>query len=310
MPTGFGWTFKTQYQKSQWEDMEYRGRVYGLLIYEKLEPRIVRITFNRPERRNALNDQLYNEFLAALHQANDDPQARVLIVRGSGPCFGSGHDLGSPPGEESPPIHPSLNPTLVDYYGLERRRCGKQEDILHYPKAIIAQVHGYCIGASEMIASMCDVIIATEEATFGVKGFSRMTLGVTNWPCFWPAESNKFWGGQLSSVIGGKQAVEAGFITKVVKAEELEAEALKWARAMAQLPAEVIAMYKEWFHGMMDIVGLGAAHRSHYADHLSLQYVRFRPDEVNMYKEKKDSGLKGFLKKREGSASTATNAKS
>ena len=108
----------------------------------------------------------------------------------------------------------------------------------------------------------------------------------------------------------GKQAVEAGFITKVVKAEELEAEALKWARAMAQLPTEVIAMYKEWFHGMMDIVGLGAAHRSHYTDHLSLQYVRFRPDEVNLYKEKKDSGLKGFLKKREGSASTATKAKS
>jgi len=299
MPTGFGWQFKTQYQKNQWEDMKYQKGKYGLLLYEKLEPHIVRVTFNRPDRRNALNDQMYNEFLASLHEANDDPQVKVVIIRGSGPCFGSGHDLSSPVGEESPPIHPSTNPTMVDYYGLERRRCGKQEDVLHYPKALIAQVHGYCIGAQEMLAAMCDVIIAADNATFGVKGFGRMTLGVTNWPCFWPAESNKFWGGTTASIMFGKPAVDAGFITKVTKFEDLEAECLKWARAIAQLPLEVITMYKEWFNGMQDVIGLGTAHRNHYADHLSIQYVRFRPDEVNMYKVKKEGdGVKDFIKKR------------
>jgi enoyl-CoA hydratase len=299
MPTGFGWQFKTQYAKSQWEDMKYEKGKYGLLIYEKLEPRIVRLTFNRPERKNALNDQLYNEFLAGLHEANDDPQVKVVIIRGAGTCFGSGHDLSSPVGEESPPIHPSTNPTMVDYYGLERRRCGKQEDVLQYPKALIAQVHGFCVGAQEMLASMCDVIIAADNATFGVKGFGRMTLGVCNLPNFWPAESNKFWGGTTQSIMVGKPAVDAGFITKVVKLEQLEAECLKWAKGIAELPLEVIAMYKEWFHGMQDIIGLGTAHRNHYLDHLSLQYVRFRPDEVNMYKVKKEGdGVSSFVKTR------------
>ena len=155
-----------------------------------------------------------------------------------------------------------------------------------------------------MIAAMCDVIIAADNATFGVKGFGRMTLGVTNLPNFWPAESNKFWGGTTSSIMNGKPAVDAGFITKVVKVDELEAECIKWAKAIAQLPLEVITMYKEWFHGIQDIVGLGTAHRNHYADHLSIQYVRFRPDELNMYKVKKEGdGVSSFIKKREETSS-------
>ena len=302
MPTGFGWWFKTQYQKNQWEDMEYRGREYQQIIYEKLSPRIVRITYNRPEKRNALNDQMYNEFLAGLHQANDDPKVRVVIIRGAGPHFGAGHELSSPVEEESPPVHPSLNPTIVDYYGFERRRCNKFEDILHYPKALIAQVHGKCIGASEIIAGMCDVIIASEDAQFGIRGFGRRPAGIPDWPGFWPFESNKYWGGQLSPEVRGKDAEEMALITKVVKAEELEAEVLKVAKALAQLPTEVITTYKEWLHGTLDIVGTGASYRNHYGEHLCLQYVRFRPYEVNMYKEKKDVGLKGYIKKRYESA--------
>jgi len=308
MPTGFGWWFKTQYQKSQWEAMEYHGRVYEQIIYEKLSDRIVRITFNRPERRNALNDQMYNEFQAGLHQANDDPQVRVVIIRGAGPCFGSGHELSSPKGEESPPVHPSLNPTLVDYFGFERRRCGKQDDAQQYSKILISQVHGYCLGASEEIAAISDIVIADEEATFGVRGFTRLPFGISNWPGYWPAESNKNWGGKLAPEISGRQAEEMGTITKAVKKEELEAEVLKWANALANLPLEVIAIYKEWLCGTMDILGMGTSYRAHYGKHHTLQYVRFRPDEVNLYKEKKDSSLKGFIKKRHASATVEDKA--
>ena len=302
MPTGFGWWFKTQYQKSQWEAIEYRGLRYEQIIYEKLTDRIVRITFNRPERRNALNDQMYNEFQAGLHQADDDPQVRVVIIRGAGPCFGSGHELSSPKGEESPPVHPSLNPTLVDYFGFERRRCGKQDDAQQYPKILISQVHGYCLGASEEIAAISDIVIADEEAIFGVRGFTRLPFGISNWPGYWPAESNKNWAGKLAPEISGRQAEEIGTITKAVKREDLEAEVLKWADALASLPLEVIAVYKEWLCGTMDMLGMGTSYRSHYGKHHTLQYVRFRPEEVNLYKEKKDSGLKAFIKKRHASA--------
>jgi hypothetical protein len=54
----------------------------------------------------------------------------------------------------------------------------------------------------------------------------------------------------------------------------------------------------------MDILGMGTSYRSHYGKHHTLQYVRFGPEEVNLYKEKKDGSLKGFIKKRYASATS------
>lgn len=298
MPTGFGWNFRTQYQKNQWENMEYKGREYKDALYDKITSEIARVTFNRPEKRNAFNDGQFNDMLAGLHEANDDPDVKVVILRGAGPCFGSGHELSSPKEEESPPVYPGLNPTLVDYYGFERRRCSKQEDIMNLPKVTIAQVHGYCIGASELVALSCDLTIAAEDAIMGVRGFGRIPFNINEFPGFWPAESNKIYGpygGSLVSEISGKKAAELGLINKAVPASELEGEVMKWANMICQMPPETLMLTKEWLNAIYDVAGAGAAFRSHYADHLMIQYVRFHPEEVNLYKERKDKGLKGFI---------------
>lgn len=295
MPTGFGWDFRTQYQRCQWENLEYRGRKYKDALYEKVSDNIARITLNRPERRNALNDGMFNDIGAGLHEANDDPDVRVVIIRGAGTSFGAGHELSSPTQEESPPINPALNPTGVDYYGLERRRCGKHEDIMNFPKITIAQVHGYCIGAHEIMAQMCDFVIAADDAQLGVRGFGRFTFGIANWPGFWPAESMKVWGGRLMGEISGKDAADRGLITKAVPVAELEAETMKWARVVLQMPPQVLFFAKEWLNGITDVTGVGAAWRQHYAEHLMLQYVHFRPEEVSLYKVRRDKGLKGFI---------------
>ena len=126
------------------------------------------ITLRRPEKRNALNDKMFEDYQAGLHQANDDPEVKVVVIKGAGIGFCAGHELSSPEGEESPPVHPSLKLTTRDFYNLERRRCSKHEHLFHYPKPTIAQVHGRCIGAGEAIASSCDFTIAAEDAIFGV----------------------------------------------------------------------------------------------------------------------------------------------
>lgn len=299
MPTGFGWDFKSQYQKCQWEAAEYKDRQYKDTLFEKVSDSIVRLTFNRPERRNAFNDSQFSDFHAGLHQANDDPAVKVVIIRGAGPAFGSGHDLSSPGQEESPPVNPKLNPTVVDYIGLERRRCGKHEDVMNFPKMTIAQVHGACIGAHEILAGSCDFIIAAENAVLGVRGFGRMSLWASNYHGLWPAGSNKFHGGTLLPEISGKEAEAVSLVNKAVPVEELEAEALKWADGLSRLPLETLVVIKEWFNGMMDMSGFGATQRLHYAQHLQIQYTRFRPDEVNFYKMRRDKGLKGFIAGRE-----------
>ena len=305
MPTGFGREFVTQYQKCEWEDVDYRDREYQHALYDKVSDRIARITFNRPEKRNAFSDRMFEDMFAGLHQANDDPEVRVVIMRGAGICFGAGHELSSPEGEDSPPIHPNHNPTMVDYYGFERRRCTKWETITDFPKLTIAQVHGYCVGASQMVASCCDLIIAAEDAQLGIRGFGNLHHGVTYWP-IWPLWSNKAYAGHAISETSGKEAEALGFINKAVPKDKVEEEALEWARVLSQLPSERVAITKEWINGALDITGMGSAQRSHFISHLLLQYVHFRPYEVNLYKAKRDKGLKGFMKERAISATPGT----
>ena len=301
MPTGFGWDFKTQYQKCQWEAMEYRGREYADALFEKKDKFGV-ITLNRPEKRNAFNDGMFNDMLAGLHQANDDPDIRVVIIKGTGICFSSGHELSSPKEEESPPVSPTLNPTVVDYYGFERRRCNKHEDLLNYPKPTIAQVHGFCIGAGEAVACSCDLIIAAEDAQFGLRGFGKfLPNGLSNLP-LWPHGSMKAHGGQTLPEIPGKKAADLGLINRAVPSEKLDDEVEKWAQMLCQTSPEALAITKEWINGILDITGSGSSWRSHYGSHMMLQYVRFHPDEVSLYKVRRDKGLKGYFVDRAASA--------
>ena len=308
MPTGFGREFHTQYQKCEWENAEYKGRDFQDALYDKVNDRVARITFNRPEKRNAFSDRMFEDAFAGLHQANDDPDVKVVIIRGAGICFGAGHELSSPEGEDSPPIHPSNNPTMVDYYGFERRRCTKWETITDFPKLTIAQVHGHCIGASQMFASCCDLIIAAEDAQFGIRGFGNLHHGITDWP-IWPLWSNKAYAGHAISETSGKEAAELGFINKAVSREKLEEETIKWAETLANLPSDTVTITKEWINGSLDITGVGSAQWSHFILHLGIQYVHFRPYEVNLYKAKRDKGLKGFMKERAISATPDSDLK-
>ena len=98
--------------------------------------------------------------------------------------------------------------------------------------------------------------------------------------------------------LSGKEMELIGAINKAVPLDRLEEEATKWALAIATLPQDALAVAKEFINGMLDITGYGASWRVHYEGHVSIQWVRFRPDEVSLYRSKKHSGLKGFLEER------------
>lgn len=290
--------WKTQYQKRQWEAIAYEGREFTAALYEK-DGRIAIITLNRPEVKNALNDKAFEDMLAGFHKANDDPEVRVVVIKGAGTNFCAGHDLSSPVGEESPPVHPSLAPTVRDYYNIERRRCSKYEDLLRFPKATIAQVHGHCIGAGVEIQAACDITIAAEDAQFGLRGFGAFPLGVFGGVInSWPSASQRLSAGKMLPELSGKDMETIGAINKAVPLQNLEQETRRWAQALADLSPDALALAKEFISGVLDIAGYGAAWRSHYETHIGIQWVRFRPDEVSFYRSKKHGGLKGYLEER------------
>ena len=78
--------WKSQYQKRQWEAVPYEGREFTAALYDK-DGEIATITLNRPEKRNALNDKMFEDFLAALHRANDDREVKAVIIKGAGGNF-------------------------------------------------------------------------------------------------------------------------------------------------------------------------------------------------------------------------------
>src|SRR3990172_651950 len=113
--------YKFHYQTDFTDQVPYQGREYQAALYEKDGP-IARITLNRPEKRNAMNDAMFGDLLAGLHEAREDSEVRVVVIRGAGTCFTAGHDLTPAAGEETPPVNPSFKPTIKDYFNIERRR--------------------------------------------------------------------------------------------------------------------------------------------------------------------------------------------
>jgi len=123
------------------------------------------IVLNRPEFRNAQSYRMLDEIDAAFALAEKDKSVRVIVVRGSGGNFSSGHDLGTPdalayaaalgaaPGIETYDQFKKYNLDLL----VRWRNC---------PKPTIAMVEGYCIYAGWMLAACCDIVFAAEDASF------------------------------------------------------------------------------------------------------------------------------------------------
>lgn len=282
---------------------------YPEVLYEASPP-LAYVTLNRPERRNAFNDGLYIGLFGGLHRALLDDRVRVVILRGAGQGFSAGHDLTSPEQadgipEETPPVPPKFRPTVADYYNFERRRCQKYEEIVSYPKTVIAQIHGFCIGAGAFVQSACDFTYAAEEARFGTRSFGHMLTGIAAVDAGWPGRSHAQRGGSIDDMYGAN-AARLGLINGSFPAEDLETEVRAIALRLAELDSEAVARMKQWYAHCWDTAGLGLSYRAHYQSHTAAQWVRHRPDENNFYKTRGQQGLSGYFRERASRAVPVT----
>jgi enoyl-CoA hydratase len=132
---------------------------YQDIIYEKIGP-VARLWHNRPELRNAENTRLLDELNTALGEAEADREVRVIVFAGKGGHFSAGHDL-------------KEGRALRAGFGIEERWEYEEQryfdyclNILNSPKPTIAQVDGACIAGGFMLANMCDLMVASEDAFF------------------------------------------------------------------------------------------------------------------------------------------------
>ena len=243
-------------------------------------PGVRRITLNRPEKRNALNNRLRSEIFATLEAHDRDPDVRVTIVRGAGPAFCSGYDL-SADNQIDQPYHSAG--------GLGQWSRHVVEGWFHIwdlAKPVIAQVHGFCLAGGTELATACDLVYVAEDAQIGYPPvrlmsppdmqFHPWTMGLRQ------AMESMLTGDALS----GREAADKGWANRAWPAAQLEAEVLAVAERVAKLPTELAAINKRSVHRAMEIMGLRAAIRAG----TDLQALAFQtePSKAYMTRFKRD----------------------
>ena len=239
------------------------------MIDYAIHGRVAEIVLNRPEARNAQNDQLLRELDAAWMRAADDDDVRVITLAAEGPHFSSGHDLklyhrDAYGGDGTEP-----NKDLARAYRWESERfftaCRRWSDI---PKPSIAAVHGACIGAGLMLCWPCDLIVASDDARFSDPVVRLGANGVEYHAHAWEFGARKakellFTGGALSA----EDARALGMVNRVVPRERLRDETRKLAQEIATMDPFGLAQAKRSVNLALDIGGRYAALQAIFDTH-------------------------------------------
>jgi len=221
-----------------------------VVLVEKQTPQIRAIVLNRPERRNALTLELLNELNAAIKVASEQPQERVLILRGAGAAFCTGLDLKE--AADQTKAHSTAEMVAKTLITLSQTRL-----------ITIAAVHGAAVAGGAGIMSACDFVIAAEGTKIGypevrrglvaglVMTFLRRQVGERNM-------RELLLGSELIDAAGAK---EIGLVNRVVAQNDLIDEAQKVADSVLQGAPAALAQTKRlidelWWRSVKDDVDL------------------------------------------------------
>jgi enoyl-CoA hydratase/carnithine racemase len=187
---------------------------------------VLRIQFNRPEKKNAMTMDMYSTVATLLNSAARDDDTRVVLLHGAGDAFSAGNDLGDflrnpPKGSDSPQAR--YITALIDF-----------------DKPLIAAVQGVAIGGGATVLAHCDFVYAAEQTRFQLP-FVNLALVPELGTSYWlPAQIGYLAAAELillAQPFDARRAAELGLITRVVAAADLMATALDTARRLARQPA-------------------------------------------------------------------------
>jgi len=228
---------------------------FRTLVWEQLGA-VVRITANRPEVLNAQSRVMIVELDEAFRRAAEDDAVRVIIVAGAGKHFSAGHDLGSADeieDQKAHPVGPGIAENLKRLADLYLETCLRWRDV---PKPTIAQVQGYCIMGGLMLASCCDLIIASEDALFADRAVRWGGAHVQYFTMPWDlgprkAKEHLFTG----DYIDAPAALELGLVNRVVARDALAEATLELAHRIALQDPFALKLAKASVNETMDLQG-------------------------------------------------------
>ncbi|TMV10309.1 crotonase/enoyl-CoA hydratase family protein [Ruegeria sediminis] len=227
-----------------------------VVAYE-IDGRIARITLDRPQVMNAINDEMPVELAKAVARADADPGVHVMILSGNGPAFCAGYDLtfyaeGNGAGEVTQPM--PWDP--IKDYGFMWRNTQAFMSLWRAMKPVICKVHGFAVAGGSDIALCADLTIMAEDAQIGY-------MPARVWGCpttaMWvyrlgPERAKRmlFTGDKIT----GREAAEMGLVLKAAPADQLDGAVEELAARMATVPINQLAMQKLVINQAIEQTGL------------------------------------------------------
>lgn len=226
------------------------------VLYER-DGRIARITLNRPDVLNAIDDEMPRELEAAVEQANADPGVHVIVLSGAGKAFCAGYDLtyyaqaaGTNAGVQQMPWDPMKD------YAMMSRNTERFMSLFRSHRPVIAKVHGHAVAGGSDIALCCDLIVMAEDARIGY-------MPARVWGC----PTTAMWVYRLGlekakrmlltgDAVDGREAERMGLVLKAVPAADIDREVEALAARMASVPVNQLMMQKLMINQAVENMGL------------------------------------------------------
>ena len=234
-----------------------------------VEGHVCTLTMDRPEVANAQNTELIDDLDAAFDAACADDEVRVVVLTGAGRHFSSGHDLKALVGDVEADEWRLLRETPEGKFEHEKvmyfDRCLRIRD---FPKPTIAAVNGSCVAAGLMLACMCDLIVAADDAMFSnpVLRMTGAAVEILVEPWEMPARKAKEFL-LAAEKFTADEAERLGMVNRVVPADRLLAEAHELAEQVARVPPATAQVVKRSINKTLDLMGQRDAWDYHFMAH-------------------------------------------
>jgi enoyl-CoA hydratase len=276
--------------------MSAAGSTFEAIRYE-VDGTVATVTLNRPEAANAQNTRMLEELDAALDLADADDNVRVVVIAGEGKHFSAGHDLKEilSGGDEWTRMRDTAEGKLRHEQVMYWDKCVKLRD---FRKPTIAAVQGACAAAGLMLAAMCDLIVAADDARFSNPVARMSGVGVELLIEPWEIGPRKAKELLLcAATLDANDAERLGLVNRVVPRSDLAAAAREMAESIALVPPITAQAIKDSINRMVDLQGQRESWRYHFMVH---QFVSNTETALTASEARKEGGMDAVKREQSG----------
>lgn len=266
------------------------------VLYQR-DGRIGRITLNRPEVMNAIDDELPEELATRVAEANADGGVHVIVLSGAGEAFCAGYDLsyyaqatGSQTGTQDMPWDPMKD------YSFMMRNTQLFMSLWRSYKPVICKIHGYAVAGGSDIALCCDLIVMEEDARIGY-------MPARVWGC----PTTAMWVYRLGpqrakrmlftgDKVDGREAMRIGLVHAAVPAARLDAEVEALAERISTVPINQLMMQKLVINQAVEAMGL---HQTQMFATVFDGITRHSPEGIHFKERAEQHGWKQAVRERD-----------